>query len=87
MKKIENGSIEVILIEEFDFNGYVEKGDVVEKVGEFAVDKSHGIFLGGDDGFVAGFDVSEAFEYQFAVQECEFVMVGEFEMWYCAMTF
>ena len=39
MKKIENGTIEVILFEEFDLDRYVEEGNFVEKVTEGTVNK------------------------------------------------
>lgn len=80
MKKIENGTIEVILFEEFDLDRYVEEGNFVEKVTEGTVNKTHGIFLGCDDGFVVGFEAFVSTYYQFAIETGEFVMVGEVEV-------
>ena len=85
MKKIENGGVEVILVEEFDLYGNVKKWDVVEEVAVRGVDEPHGIFLGGDDGLVVGLDVVELLDDELAVEARELVMVGEGEVGYRAV--
>lgn len=80
MKKIENVVIEVILMEEFNFDGDIKEGYAVEEVAVRAVEDTHGIFLGGEDGFVGGLEVFEFLDNQLAVEFAEFVVVGEGEV-------
>ena len=79
MKKIENGVVKVILFEEFDLDGYIKEGYVVEKMAVGRVDETHGVFLCGDDGFAAGLEAVETPENDLAVEMGIVVVVWKFE--------
>lgn len=80
MKKIENMVIEVILMAEFDCYGDIKEGQTIEEVAVGAVEDTHGIFLGGEDGFVGSLEAVELLDNKFVVEFAESVVVGEGEV-------